>query len=86
MSLANGHEIRKEHFYFDMESPGCFLTKEGMKIFLSKLEKKLQTEVRYLEYIDYAVSFRRGIALQLETLIRAMESEDVSVYKPIRIR
>ncbi len=86
MSLVNGHEIHKEHFYFDTEHPGCFLTREGMKIFLSKLEKKLQTEVRYLDYVDYAVSFRRGITLQLETLVRAMESEDASVYRPIRIR
>lgn len=86
MSLVNGHEIHKEHFYFDTENPGCFLTREGMRIFLAKLEKKLQTEVRYLDYVDYAASFRRSINLQLESLIKAMESEDASIYKPVRIR
>ncbi len=63
MSMINGHEIHKEDFMTDMDEPGCFLTRNGIKLYLSKLEKKLQTEVRYLSYIDYAVSFRRAIAL-----------------------
>ncbi len=86
MSMINGHEIHKEDFMTDMDEPGCFLTRNGIKLYLSKLEKKLQTEVRYLSYIDYAVSFRRAIALQLDLLVKAIESEDASIYKPIEIR
>jgi len=86
MSMINGHEIHKDDFRQDTEEPGCFLTKEGMKKFLSKLERKLQTEVKYLKYADYAVSFRQGIALQLDRLVQAIENEDASIYKPIEIR
>lgn len=61
MSMINGHEILKDHFYFNMDEPGCYITKDGLKLYLNKLERKFQTEVRYLKYVDYAVSFRRGI-------------------------
>lgn len=86
MSMINGHEIHKDDFITNVEEPGCFLTRNGIKTYLSKLEKKLQTEIRYLSYIDYAVSFRRGIALQLDLLVKAIETEDASIYKPIEIR
>lgn len=86
MSMINGHEIHKDDFITDVEEPGCYLTRNGIKVYLSKLERKLQTEVRYLNYADYAVSFRRGIALQINTLARAIEEGDASLYKPIEIR
>lgn len=86
MSMINGHEIQKDDFTVDLEEPGCFLSRNGIKIFLSKLEKKLQTDVKYLSYVDHAVSFRRGIALQMNMLVKAMEEEDAFLYKPIEIR
>ena len=86
MSLVNGHEIHKEDFYFDMETPGCFLTRSGLKIFLGKMENKLSTKAKYLPNVDYSVSFRYGIALQIDSLIKAMESHDARLYKPIEIR
>lgn len=86
MGMINGHEIHKEDFMTNADKPGCFLTRDGIKRYLSKLEKKFQTEVRYLSYIDYAVSFRRGIALQLDMLVKAIENGDASIYKPIEIR
>ena len=86
MSMINGHEIHKEDFLTDVEEPGCYLTRNGIKVYLSKLEGKLQTEVKYLNYVDYAVSFRRGIALQMNALAQAIEEGDASLYKPIEIR
>lgn len=86
MSLINGHEITKDMFSNDLDAPGYYLTKEGIKVFLGKLEKKLQTEVRYLQYVDYAVSFRRAIALQMDALVKAIENEDALLYSPIEIR
>ena len=86
MSMINGHEILKEHFTFGMEKPGCYLTKDGLKLYLNKLERKFQTEVRYLKYVDYAVSFRRGIFLQMEQLSKAIEEGDAGLYEPIVIR
>lgn len=86
MSMINGHEIHKEDFQTDADMPGCYLTRNGIKLYLSKLERKLQTEVRYLDYVDSAVSFRRAIALQIDSLVKAMENGDASLYRPIEIR
>ena len=57
-----------------------------LKKYLNKLEKKLQTSVKYLSYIDYAVSFRKAIQLQVNQLAKAIEMEDASFYEPVRIR
>jgi CRISPR-associated protein Cas1 len=86
MSMINGHEIQKDDFVFNLDEPGCYLTKNGIKLYLSKLEKKLQTEVRYLDYVNHSVSFRRGISMQMDTLAKAIEYEDAKIYKPIEIR
>lgn len=86
MSMINGHEILKDDFVINAEEPGCFLTRSGIKKYLAKLEKKLQTDVRYLDYVDYAVSFRRGIALQIDLLVKAIENDDAGIYRPIEIR
>ena len=86
MSLINGYEIKKEHFQADLDQTGCYLTREGLKIFLNKLERKFRTEVRYLKYTDSAVSFRRAILLQMDRLAKAIEEGDASIYEPIIIR
>ena len=86
MSMINGHEIHKEHFISDLEEPGYYLTKDGLKLYLNKLEKKFQTSVRYLKYVDYPVSFRRAILLQMEQLVKAIEKGDANLYEPLVIR
>ena len=86
MSMINGHEIAKDDFICNEERPGCYLTKNGLKIYLNKLERKFQTEVRYLKNVDYPVSFRRGIFLQMESLAKAIEEGDADIYEPIIIR
>ena len=63
-----------------------YLNKKGVGILIKKLERKLQTDVRYLDYIDYPVDFRHAMLLQVNQLIKAMESEDASLYHPILIR
>lgn len=86
MSMINGHEIDKEDFTKDLDEPGCFISRDGIKKYISKLEKKLQTESKYLTYVDYPVSFRRGIALQIDRLAKAIEENDATIYQPIEIR
>lgn len=86
MSLVNGHEIELDNFIHDLDEPGYFLSNAGMKIFIGKLDKKILTDTRYLKYIDYPVSFRRGMELQIEQLIKAMEAENAEIYQPVRIR
>ena len=86
MSLVNGNEIKPEHFVHDSESSGYYLTKEGLNIFLRKYDKKMNTTVKYLDYVDYAVSYRRAIDLQIGQLVKAIEEEDASVYHPLWLR
>ena len=86
MSLINGHEIRMEHFITNNETQGVFLTKDGLKIFLGKMEKKLHQETNYLEYVPYSVSFRRAIELQVGSFADVMESGNAETYSPVWIR
>ena len=86
MSLINGKEISINNFYRRENSPGIFLDRDGFKIFVAKLEKKFSVQARYLSQAEYPVSFRRGIGLQIESLVRAIEKEDVDEYDPIRLR
>ncbi|MBR2216152.1 MAG: CRISPR-associated endonuclease Cas1 [Selenomonadaceae bacterium] len=87
MSLLNGHELSESHFRLgDDEHPGCFLTRDGFKIYIKKLEQKLKARAKYLRYIDNAVTFRRAIALQIGKLAEAIREEDASGYEPIVIR
>lgn len=86
MSLVNGHEIHKEDFVFSEEDNACYLSKEALKTFLNKLERKLQTGIKYLPELTYPVTFRRAILLQMNKLARAIEMEDAEEYEPIQIR
>ncbi len=86
MSLVNGHEIRKEHFETDDQQPGVFLTKEGMNIFLRKFENKLRKDVKYLQYSEDEMSFRRALNMQMNQLTKVIEREDTNKYMPIVIR
>ena len=86
LSLINGHEVSKEDFYEGVDKPGCFIGRNNIKIFIVKLENKLKTCTKYLDYIDYSVSFRRAIELQLDSLSKAMEEDDVELYRPMVIR
>ena len=86
MSIINGNEITKEEFTHNVDEPGCYLNRKGVGILIKKLEKKFQTDVKYLSYIDYTVDFRHAMLLQVNQLVKAMESEDASLYYPIQIR
>ena len=86
MSLTQGHEISSHDFYFDEETGGCILDKDGMKIFLNKLENKFHSETKYVQGIEGRMSFRRAIWHQIGFLVKAIENEDVDLYQPIKIR
>lgn len=86
MSLINGHEIHIDKFNFSEDDGACYLSKEALKIFLNKLERKFQTDIRYLPELTYPVSFRRAILLQMNKLAKAIEKEDAEEYEPIQIR
>ena len=54
--------------------------------FLNKFEMKLRTEHKYIYDIEGRMSFRRAIWHQISCLVKAVESEDSSLYHPITIR
>ena len=84
MSLINGHEIFKDSFY--MDEGGCYIEKQGLNIFLNKLEKKMMTSAKYLYDVNYVVTFRRAIALQVESLVKSIKNKDAGIYCPVIIR
>lgn len=86
IGMINGHEIDKTDFYLDYEDGGCYISKNGIKKYISKLENKLKSEMRYLSYIDYAVSFRKAMSLQINSLVNSMANADASLYSPLEIR
>lgn len=85
MSLVQGKEIDIENFTSE-EGKGVYLDKEGMKIFISKFEKKINSENRYITYDGESSSFRRCIYIQTTRLVDAIENKDPSLYKPVMIR
>ena len=86
LSLIQGHEIKIENFDMDFDTGAVFLKKEGMKIFIQKIEKKLASEMGYLDYVNTRTSFRRAIWLQAGALVKAVETGDYSLYHPVTIR
>ena len=86
MSMLNGKELSAEDFIYYQNEPGVFLCKEAFRKYLLKLENKFRTKTQYLSYIDYSVSFRNALDLQIHQLIKAMEAKNPDLYIPIRIR
>ena len=86
MSLINGHEVGIEGFYSQDDVPGVFLKKDTFKVFISKLEKKFRASNKYLSFIDYSVSFRQAMDIQVNGLVKAIETADPEAYIPVIIR
>ncbi|GHV53349.1 CRISPR-associated endonuclease Cas1 [Synergistales bacterium] len=86
MSLVNGYEIVTSNFYTNTDARGVFLDREGMKIFIAKLEKKFAASSKYLTYADYGVPFRRALNMQAGEMGKAIEQGDADIYSPVTIR
>lgn len=85
MSLLNGHELKADDFYKG-EDGGLFLEKDAFKLYIGRLEKKLRTDQKNLSYVDYPISFRRAIELQVNQFVKALEENDFTLYEPLYIR
>ena len=84
MSLIRGHEIDTCHFLFDGNS--CNITKEGMRILITKIEKKMAVSTNYLEQIERSLSFREALWHQADNMSRAIDRTDLSFYQAVKIR
>ena len=85
--LKNGRNqvLYIDEFYSD-DGEGVYISKQALNKFIKKLENKFQICQKYLDYIDYPVSFRSAISFQMSSLVDAIIHEDVSMYSPIMIR
>lgn len=86
MSMLNGHELTPDNFYTDTEQPGVYLDREGFKKYMQKLEVKFRADNRYLSYVDYRVSFRRALDMQVNQLVKVIETGNIDEYEPVMIR
>lgn len=86
MSMIQRREVSIEDFQKDEETEAVILSGAALKTFLGALEKKMQSTMNYLEYLENPVSFRRGIWWQVKSLAHCLDIRDLSGYQPLRIR
>ena len=84
MSMIQGHEVCLDDFIIG--ESGCRMKDNALRLFISKLEKKLEIESNYLIYLDSPLSFRASIWHQVDRLSRAIDKADPEKYYPIIIR
>lgn len=84
MSMIQRHEIVPEGF--DIGLDGCRMNADTIKLFISKLEKRMEMETKYLKYIDRPLSFREAIWHQANRMGCAVDKADPEKYCPVIIR
>lgn len=85
LSMIQGNEIKPEDFQSE-EAPGIYLTNEGLKKFIKKFERKMNTDIKYLEYDNKTYSMREALNVQCSKLKESIMSKDSSIYKPILLK
>lgn len=85
LSMVQGNEIVIEDFECG-EDKGIYLTNIGMKKFLNKFERKLATDIKYLEYDQRTVSMRQALNIQCQKLKESVDKKDFGIYKPILLK
>ncbi|MED5050728.1 type I-B CRISPR-associated endonuclease Cas1b [Anoxybacillus rupiensis] len=76
-SLINKKMLAKKHF--EKLTDGILLSEEGRKLFISELEKKMQTTVQH-RHLGKSVSYRRLIRLELYKIQKHLLGE--KQYEP----
>lgn len=84
LSIIQGHEIKSDDFYY--EDNICKMNKNAFYILLSKLAEKMDSETKYLDYVEKPITFRKALWHQADCLAKVIDHEDLSLYHPIRIR
>lgn len=86
LSVLNGHELTENDFEKDNSTGGCYLTREGSKKYIGKLEQRLETETSYLSDDGSKQSFRAAMGQQISSLVKAIREENAELYHPLWIR
>jgi len=86
MNLVQRREIKIDMFSTDEETGAVIISNQGVRILVRKLEQKMGTKMNYLEYLDHPTSFRRGIWWQTRMLAHGIDSGNLNLYTPLKIR
>jgi CRISPR-associated protein Cas1 len=86
ISLLNSFKITKENFDYNNYNGGVYLNIDGIKIFVMYFEQRLREEVKYIVEVDHKMSFRRILEYQVMQLVKSLENDCGSYYKPVLIR
>ena len=82
LSLVNAREIQASHF--DKVGRAIVLTKEGRKIFIGAIERRLRSSVLHPVF-RYSLTYRRAIHVQARLLARTIQG-DIPAYPPFMTR
>ena len=85
LSLIQGHEVSIDGFQADHETGGILLMNDTFHIFVRKYEKKMRSEIRYLQ-TEGRQSYRALLNEQVSLLSKAVDEGNPEIYKAIRIR
>lgn len=86
LSLIQGNELRAKHFETEEETGGVYLTNEGLRKFLKKFERKMNTEIKYLQYDNKGCSMREALSIQCGKLKESLEKRDPEIYQAIMLK
>lgn len=86
MNLISNKIISIEDFKPPADNGGVYLTREGSKIFIQKFEQRIRSANQYLTYVDYPLSFRESLQFQVGSLVKAIEHDDPTIYRPVYIK
>ena|GEM_PF-2424111 len=84
LGIIQRHEIHLDDFV--MENGKCIMSKDALKVFITRLEQKMETKMSYLKYVNKPVTFRETLWHQADRLSRAVDSSLPEKYIPIIIR
>ena len=84
LSIIQRHEIRLDDFV--MENGKCIMSKDALKVLITKLEQKMETKMSYLKYVNKPVTFREALWHQADRLSRVIDGSVPERYVPIIIR
>jgi CRISPR-associated protein Cas1 len=83
MQLLKSGSIEIDMFTPQKETGAVFISHEGMKILTKALGEKMCRAKPYIVGTDYNYAFQYALDLQINQLVKAMETEDPGLYRPI---
>ena len=86
LSLIRGNEILIKEFDKDRETGAVVISDNGIKIMIRKLEKKMNSNMNYFDFLSEPTSFRKGIWWQVKNLAKCIDEHDADLYSPLMIR